>query len=266
MFFDSHSHLHDAKFDADRDAVLERAREAGVTRILTLGDTLAASRAAIALAEERPEVIAAAGIHPCSARSWDDTCAAELESLLAHPRAAVLGEIGLDYYWEKDDDAIARQQYAFREQLRLARSLGYAVSIHTRESTADVLRILREEHGGEIGGVLHCFSGTIEEAEAAMRMGFYLGVGGTSTYPKSTALRDILMRGGLSRLLIETDAPYLPPQPMRGKRNEPAFVAMTARALAELFSVTVDEVARITSRNTTEAFRLRERGMVDADV
>jgi TatD DNase family protein len=257
MLFDSHSHLHDKKFDEDRDAAIERAREAGVTRILTLGDTLGASRKAIALAEAVPEVLAAAGIHPGSANSWDDEAGAELEQLLAHPKAVVLGEIGLDYYWDKDPAVHAKQQEAFREQLRMARRLKLPVSIHSRESNGDVLRILREEHGAEIGGVLHCFQGSVEEMREGVELGFAIGVGGVITYPKSEELRAAVKALGPEHILLETDAPYLPPQPRRGRRNEPAYVAMTADVVAELFGMPRAELARMTTLNTERAFRLK---------
>lgn len=256
--FDSHCHLHDEKFRADRDEALERARAAGVTRILTLGDNIRASREAIALAEATPEVYAAAGVHPSAARSWDGETRDALRKLLEHPKAVVLGEIGLDYYWDKEPDFVRIQRVCFREQLAMARELGFAVSIHSRESNADVLDDLESERGSEIGGVLHCFNGTYEEARRGLDMGFRIGVGGTSTYPKSAELREVLKRVGLEHIIIETDSPYLPPQPRRGKRNEPAFVAMTAQYLAEFFAVPIEELAEITTRNALTAFRIKE--------
>lgn len=256
--FDSHCHFHDKKFNDDRDEAMARARDAGVTKILTLGDDLEASRKAIALADKEPEVIAAAGVHPSNAMGWNEETGSELERLLDHPQVKVLGEIGLDYYWDKDLDVHRKQHLVFREQLRLARSLGYSVSIHSRESNEDVLRILEEERGEEIGGVLHCFNGNIEEARRGLEMGFYLGVGGTATYKKSDDLRAVLKEVGPSRLLLETDAPYLPPQPRRGKRNEPAFVAMTCEIVAEALGMSPESLAEITYENTIKAFRLDE--------
>ncbi len=256
MLFDSHAHLHDTKFRKDRADVFARAREAGVTRFLTLGDSLRASREAIALAEAEEGVFAAAGIHPSSAASWDAETAGELEELLAHPKVPVLGEIGLDYYWDKDPRTIERQQICFREQLRMARRLGKPVSIHSRDSNEDVLRILAEEDAGEPGGVLHCFVGSYEEARRGVDLGFHLGVGGIATYPKLGDLRETLRRIGPDRLLLETDAPYLPPQPRRGKRNEPAFLRFTAEAIAEVLSLPLEVFAETTSRNAERALRL----------
>ncbi|MEO8376682.1 MAG: TatD family hydrolase [Candidatus Sumerlaeota bacterium] len=261
MLFDSHSHLHDKKFDQDRDEAIARAHAAGVHAILALGDTFAHSRDAIALAERSHTVFAAAGVHPCEAHEWNDDSPASLKALLANPRVIVLGEIGLDFYWDKKEAALKQQHRAFREQLEIAREGKFAVSIHCRDSTAAVLAVLEEMRASDIGGVLHCFSGSDDEARRALKLGFYIGVGGTSTYPKSQALRDTLKMVGINHLLVETDAPYLAPQAHRGKRNEPAFVADTANALAQTLGVTAEEVAEKSWANTLKAFRIAERGV-----
>lgn len=229
--------------------------------ILTLGDTLAASRAAIALARAHRGVMAAAGIHPCNARCWDGEVEAELERLLADPDVVVLGEIGLDYYWDKAPDFIAIQHEAFRAQLRMARRLGFAVSIHARDSNDDVLAILAEEHAEEIGGVLHCFNGSYEQARRGLDLGFHIGVGGTSTFPKAGDLRDVIRKVGVEHLVVETDAPYLAPQAMRGKRNEPAFVAETARALAATLGLAPEELAEKTFENGLRALKIPARAL-----
>jgi len=256
MLIDSHCHLHDAKFDTDRPDAIARARAAGVGCILTLGDTLEASRAAMALAAAEPMVLAAAGVHPCNAEWWSDDVAVELEALLATGGVAVLGEIGIDYYWVKEQPARDHQRRAFREQLAMARRLGYAVSIHARESLDHVLEDLEAERASEIGGVLHCFNGDWNQARRGLDMGMAIGVGGTSTYPKSIELRDVIRRVGIGSIVLETDAPYLAPQKQRGKRNEPAFVAHVAAAMGELFGLPVEEVARVTSDNARRALKL----------
>lgn len=260
MLFDSHSHLHDRKFNEDRQETITRAREAGVTRILTLGDTITASRAAIELAHEVPEVVAAAGIHPGNAECWNEDIEEALLTQLTDPAVVVLGEIGLDYYWVKDPNERAHQRMVFRRQLAIARELKYAVSIHARECLDEVLEDLALEKGEEIGGVLHCFNGDPDQARIGLDMGFYLGVGGTSTYPKSKELREVIKTVGIDHLLVETDSPYLPPQPKRGKRNEPAYVRMTSEALAELLELSLEEVAARTWKNTVDAFRLTPDG------
>jgi len=257
--FDTHSHFHDHKFDTDRAEALGRARAAGVQLILSLGDSLAASRAAIQLSQDNPGVLAAAGIHPQNARCWDAETAEQLELLLEDPAVAVLGEIGLDYYWDRSPEFLRQQHEAFRAQLQIAKRRGFAVSIHSRECNDEVLQVLEEENGSEIGGVLHCFNGTYEQARRGIDMGFVLGVGGTSTYPKSGDLRDVLRRVGIAHLVVETDAPYLPPQAYRGKRNEPAFVADTAKALAATLGLDPAEVAERTYQNGLKALRIPSR-------
>jgi TatD DNase family protein len=256
--FDSHSHLHDEKFLADREEVIENARQAGVRRILTLGDTIHASRQAIALAEATPEVIAAAGVHPSAARSWDEEIAAELEKLLAHPKVLVLGEIGLDYYWDKDEETHRLQRQAFRDQLTMARRLNLPVSIHARDANGDTLDDVEACGGTDIGGVLHCFNGSYDEARRALDLGLYIGVTGVATYPKAGDLREVLEKVGPGKLLLETDCPYLPPQPKRGRRNEPAYIAMTCELLAKFFNMPAEELAELTYENTLKAFRLDE--------
>ncbi len=258
MLFDSHCHLHDQKFDADRDEVLTRAHDSGVSAILTLGDTLKASRAAIQLAENEPSVYAAAGIHPCNANCWEDETEDELRQLLNHERVIVLGEIGLDYYWDKDPAVLEKQRQCFRRQLQIARETGYPVSIHCRESTEEVLSILKEEKGEEIGGVLHCFSGSLEQARRGVELGFYLGVGGTSTFKKSHDLREVIKAIGLEHIVIETDSPYLAPQPKRGKRNEPSYVAFVASIISEYLKIPYNEFAELTMANTLKAFKMKE--------
>ncbi len=258
MLFDSHSHVHGEKFQSDRDDALARAREEGVERILTLGVNIRESREAIDLARNEQGILAAAGIHPSDAACWDEEIANSLEELLGDPNVAVLGEIGLDYYWDKDPDVLAKQRECFRDQLAMARRLGFAVSIHCRDSNDDVLEDLESHHGEEIGGVLHCFAGTWEQAKRGLDLGFYIGVGGTSTYPKSQELRDVLVKVGVDRIVLETDAPYLAPQGLRGKRNEPAFMATTAKQVAEFMGVSFDELSEKTFQNTIKALKLND--------
>lgn len=260
MLIDSHSHLHDKKFDHDRTEAISRAVTAGVTRILSLGDNLANSRKAIALAESSPHVIAAAGVHPSDVGCWDDETERELEALLDHPRVGVLGEIGLDYYWDKDPAVHARQKVAFRAQLAMARRRGLSVSIHTRNSVDDVLAILAEEESRGVGGVLHCFNGDYRQARAGVDLGYALGVGGTSTYPNSGDLREVLKRIGVEHLVLETDAPYLPPQQHRGKRNEPAYVALVAAYAGAWLGLSAEAVAERTTANAVKALRLQRFG------
>ncbi len=254
MFFDSHAHLHDAKFERDIERVLDRARVAGVTRVITLGDNLASSRRAFSLSQRAPEVLAAVGVHPHAAAEWNGDSEKVLRELADSRRVVAIGEIGLDYHHHKFGHD--KQRDVFRRQLAIARDLHLPVSMHCRESYADLIEDLRTERGPEIGGVCHCFSGTLADARAFVEMGFVLGVGGTITYPNAGELRDVIKAIGIQHIILETDAPYLAPQSKRGRRNEPANLPIAAKALAQLLGETYRDVARVTTYNTERAFKL----------
>ena len=244
---DSHCHLDDKQFDADREAVIERALPAGVTCMLTVGtgDGPPDLEAGIRLAEAHECLWATVGGHPHDARKAGPETWRKLEQLAAHPKVVAVGEIGLDYHY--DNSPRDQQQAAFIEQLRIARELAKPIVIHTREAWDDTWRLLEEHWQGV--GIMHCFSGGPEEARRALDMGFYLAFGGVVTYPKADGVREAAKLTPLDRLLIETDAPYLAPVPHRGKRNEPAYIVETARRLAELRGDSVDELASATARN-----------------
>lgn len=249
---DSHAHLDSGQFNDDREAVIQRAVEAGLSHILTIGCDLDSSRQSVRLAEQYPMVYAAVGVHPHDAGEIDENALAVLKTLLDHPKVMALGEIGLDYFRNRAPRDV--QQAAFRRQLRLASELGKPVIIHDREAHADVLRILQEENAAATGGVLHCFSGDLEMARDCLEMGFYLSFPGVITYPKNSELREIVAALPIERLLVETDCPYLAPQAYRGKRNEPAYVRRIADKLAEIKGLSIADVARITSRNCHDLF------------
>ena len=250
---DTHCHLDLEQFDPDRDEVLERARQAGVTRILVPATDLPSSRRAIALAEKHAEVRAAVGVHPNSAGDFSAETVAKLRDLAQHPKVDAIGEIGIDLYWQTV--SLENQQRAFRAQLDLAAELGRPVIIHDREAHAEVMAGL-SAGSPAAGVVLHSFSGDAELAQEALAAGYYLGVDGPLTYKKNEALRAIFAAAPLERILIETDAPYLTPQPRRGNRNEPAFVRFVAETIAKVKDVELAEVARVTSANVKKLFRI----------
>ena len=252
MLVDTHCHLDLEHFDADREAVVERARAAGVTRILIPGIDLAACRHAVALAEQYAEVYAAVGIHPNSTADFSEETLAELRDLARHPKVVAVGEIGIDLYWKTVPLEI--QERAFRGQLALAAELERPVIIHDREAHAEVMAVLTEL-APPAGVVLHSFSGDGTMAEAALAAGCYLGVDGPLTYKKNDELRAIFARAPEDRILIETDAPYLPPQPRRGQRNEPAFVAYVAEKLAEVRGTTLAALGPALAANAARLFR-----------
>jgi TatD DNase family protein len=272
---DTHCHLDFNKFDQDRAAVIERARQAGVRRIVVPALDLESSRAAVQLAANAPDIYAGVGFHPTDAEKWNGSSHEDLKRLITSDtpqnRIVAIGEIGIDYYWVKEPAARAWQVEALRLQLELAQEVDKPVIIHMREeedawfgqATVDLLRILAEWHQrlqaekhplAERPGVLHSFNGTLETAQKAMELNFYIGVTGPVTYKNAEEKRRIVRALPLERLLIETDAPFLTPVPHRGKRNEPAFVVHIADKIAEIHNTTREQVAEITTTNAARLF------------
>jgi TatD DNase family protein len=249
---DTHCHLDLKEFDPDREAVLQRAREAGVSRVLVPATDLAGSRRVVAMAERHPELRAAVGLHPNQAAEFSVETIAELRDLAQHPKVDAIGEIGIDLYWHTV--ALNQQQQAFRAQLELASELDRPAIIHDRDAHAEVMAGLREA-APRAGVVLHAFSGDEALADQALAAGYYLGVDGPLTYKKSEALRAVFRAAPLDRILIETDAPYLTPQARRGNRNEPAFVRYVAEKLAEVRGSSFEQVAAATTANAARLFR-----------
>jgi TatD DNase family protein len=255
---DSHCHLADEAFEADLDAVVERARAAGVRSVLCIlaaGDEAEAARAA-RLRGIWPEACFGAGVHPHQAKDFSAAGAAEAavrRSLADGRTIRAIGEIGLDYHYDFSPRDVQHQ--VFREQVRLAREVKLPIVIHTREATDDTIAILREEGGGEVRGVFHCFTGDRREAEAVLALGFHLSFSGIVTFPKAAELRDVARETPVDRLLVETDAPFLAPVPHRGKRNEPAFVPLVVDAIASVRSEPAAEVAAAASRTFEALFR-----------
>ncbi len=258
MLIDSHAHLDDARYDGDRDAVIARAREAGVEIFITIGCDLATSRSAVALAERYPFVYATVGVHPHEVKHIGDDWYEELRRLAQHPKVVGYGEIGLDYHYNYSPPKLQRER--FREQVGIAKDLGLPLSIHSREAQEDTIAILREEKAGTVGGVFHCFTGDAWLAKDALDLGFYLSFSGVLTFQNASMLRDIAKTVPMDRLLVETDCPYLTPAPHRGKRNEPSFVTLVAEKLAEVRTeseaLDVEQVGRITADNTRRLFKI----------
>lgn len=259
QFIDSHCHIDGPEYDADRDQVIARAREAAVTTMLNVGTGDPHSGAferAVELAETHDEIYAAVGVHPHDAKLFDDAAEERLAGLVRKSRRVVAwGEIGLDYHYDHSPRDVQRE--VFRRQLSLARELNLPVIVHSREADEDTIGILREKLSDyERGGVMHCFGGSMQMAREAIDLGFYISFAGNLTFKKAEDLRDIARQLSLDRLMVETDCPYLTPVPFRGKRNEPARVVETARCLAELQGRELSEVAQITSENFARLFRL----------
>jgi TatD DNase family protein len=256
---DSHCHLDQDAFDADREAVIARARDAGVERLVTIGagGTLASNRAAIALAEAHPDVFAAVAVHPHDAKEISEATYEELRRMWTHPKVVAVGETGLDYYY--GHSPAETQRAHLRRFVCEAGRAGLPLVIHCRDAFADVLAILRDEAAGAAAGVIHCFSGTATDAEAFLALGFSLSFSGIVTFKNADALRAVVRATPLDRLLIETDAPFLAPVPFRGKRNEPALVRHVAEEVARVTGRQLGEIASITTQNAERVFRLPRR-------
>lgn len=254
MFFDSHVHLDDPRFEGEVGAVLDRARQARVTAMVNAGSDLASSRRGVELARQYPgRVYAAVGIHPHEAKTFGPASLRELTRLLAEPGTVAVGEIGLDYHYDLSPRDV--QKRVMREQLDLAASEGFPVIIHSREAARDTMDILAA-YTGRLSGVMHCFSGSWETACELLNRGFYLGFDGPVTFKNAERICAVAAKVPLNRLLIETDCPYLSPEPFRGRRNEPAYVVNVARRLAELKGISVEELAAVTANNAQALFRI----------
>jgi TatD DNase family protein len=255
MLIDTHTHLDDARYNGDRDAVIARAREAGVDAFVTIGCDLATSQAAVQLADRHPFVYASIGVHPHEVKHIGDGWYDEFRRLAHHKKVVAYGEIGLDYHYNHSSPKEQRER--FREQIQLARELALPVIIHTREAQDDTIAILKEEKASEIGGVFHCFSGDAWLAKDALELGFYLSFSGILTFQNAAILREIAATIPLDRLLIETDCPYLTPTPYRGQRNEPAYVAQVAKQLAALHpTLSEEDIGRTTTENARRLFKI----------
>ena len=253
MLIDTHTHLDDPRYDADRDTTIERARHAGVGAFVTIGCDLATSRSAVTLADHHPDIYASIGVHPHEVKHIADGWYDELRRLAQNQKVVAYGEIGLDYHY--NHSAPKEQRERFREQVQLARELRLPVIIHTREAQEDTISILKEEKAAEVGGVFHCFSGDAWLAKDALDLGFYLSFSGILTFQNASMLRDIAKQTPLDRVLIETDCPYLTPVPHRGKRNEPAFVSHVAQQLAEIHpELSLDQISQATTENAKRLF------------
>ncbi len=255
---DAHAHLDEPQLRDHKEAVLQRAREAGVKLIVNVGIGRENSRRVVATADRYPEVFATVGVHPHGVAALTTEDLPALAQLATHPKVVAVGEIGLDFYRRRSPEKV--QKLWFREQLAWAHELGKIVVIHTRDATETTLKILQEERRHLVGGIMHCFLGNLSEAQAFLDLGFYLSFSGVLTFPKAEPLRQVARRLPLDRLLVETDCPYLAPQPWRGRLNEPAYVTATAATLAQLHDLSLEEMARLTWRNTLAVFGLDGEG------
>lgn len=258
MLIDTHVHLDDPRYDPDRDAMFQRAHEAGVEKFVTIGCDLSTSYAAVQLAKNQTNVYATIGVHPHEVKRIEANWYKEFSQLAHQPKVVAFGEIGLDYHYDHSPRETQRQR--FREQIQLAQSLSLPLVIHTREAQEDTMAILHEEQAEKTGGVFHCFSEDLAFAKRALDLGFYLSFSGIITFRNASQLREVIRTVPDDRLLIETDAPYLTPAPYRGKRNESAYVTYVAEQIAELkygdSKAGLARVAELTTKNACQLFKI----------
>lgn len=253
-FIDSHVHLDDERFDEDREELIKSLYENDIETVLNLGSDLNTSKLSAKLADEYPFVYAAVGCHPHDSKYMNDDTMHSFRELAKNKKVIGIGEIGLDYYYDNSDREI--QRLWFREQIRLSKELDLPYIVHDRDAHEDVFNIIKEEHCSATRGILHCYSGSVEMAREFMKLGFYISLGGPVTFKKSKTPKLVAKEIPIDRLLIETDCPYLTPEPFRGKRNEPKYVRYVAEEIAGIREVQVSEIAEKTKLNFKNLFNL----------
>ena len=257
MIIDTHAHYDDEKFDEDREELLLSLKDAGIERVINMGTCVKTSREAVKLAKTYAPVYAAVGIHPEEIADPDESRTEEIRALAGEEKVVMIGEIGLDYYWVKDNKE--EQKRVFREQLKLAAELDLPVSVHSRDAAEDTLTVITEEvalakeKGQRLTGIIHCFGYSPEMAESFVKLGFLIGIGGVVTFKNSKKLKETVKEIPLEKLVLETDAPYLAPEPFRGKRNSSIFLPYVAETIAQIKGITREEVEKVTTEN---AYRL----------
>ncbi|WP_404450792.1 TatD family hydrolase [Virgibacillus necropolis] len=254
MLFDTHVHLNARQFEEDREEVIKRAFDAGVTQMVVVGFDRETIPLAIEIAEQHDTIYAAVGWHPVDAIDMTEGDLAWIEELSAHPKVVAIGEMGLDYHWDKSPKDI--QKEVFRKQIRLAKKINMPIIIHNREATEDIIEILQEESAKEIGGIMHCYNDSVAYLQACLDMNFYISLGGPVTFKNATDPKEVAVEVPLDRILVETDAPFLAPHPNRGKRNEPSYVTLVAEKIAELRRISVEELSEITTENARRFFQI----------
>ncbi|GLB61543.1 TatD family hydrolase [Cytobacillus sp. NCCP-133] len=252
MFFDTHAHLNAEEYNEDLKEVIDRALSEGVSNIVVVGFDRPTIEKAMELTDKYDFIYASVGWHPVDAIDMTDEDLQWIEDLSQHPKVVALGEMGLDYYWDKSPKDV--QKEVFRKQIQLAKKVKLPIVIHNRDATADIVEILKEEGAGEVGGIMHCFSGSPETAKECVDMNFYISLGGPVTFKNAKKPKEVADVIPLDKLLIETDCPFLTPHPFRGKRNEPSYVKLVAEQIADIKEISVEEVARATAENAKKLF------------
>lgn len=254
LIFDTHAHYDDSAFQEDQQSLLEQFQELGIGAVTDPGSTYESLERIVALTQRYPWIYGAMGIHPSECADMTEDWLLEIEEKMRLPQMVSIGEIGLDYHWEEPEKE--KQQYWFRQQLRLAERIDRPVIIHSRDAAEDTLRILREENACSVGGVIHCYSYSPQLAQSFLDLGFYVGVGGVVTFKNGKKLKETVRQIPLERIVLETDSPYMAPEPHRGERNSSLFLRYVIREIAELKEITAEEVMQQTWENACRLYRL----------
>ncbi|TYS61766.1 TatD family deoxyribonuclease [Sutcliffiella horikoshii] len=255
MLFDTHVHLNADQYEEDLQEVINRAQAEQVTNMVVVGFDRKTITRAMELVEKYDFLYAAVGWHPVDAIDMTEEDLAWIEDLASHEKVVAIGEMGLDYHWDKSPKDV--QKEVFRKQIQLAKKVKLPIVIHNRDATADVVQILKEEDAKEVGGIMHCFTGSLEVAKECMEMNFFISFGGPVTFKNAKKPKEVVKEIPMEKLLIETDCPYLTPHPYRGKRNEPGYVRLVAEQIAELKELTIEEVAEKTTANAKKLFGIK---------
>ena len=252
MIFDTHTHYDDQAFDEDKEILLGRLKEEGIDTVVNIGASIRTSKSTLKLAEQYPFIYAAIGVHPNETAELNEQHLDWLRDTAKHPRVVAIGEIGLDYYWKEPDREI--QKFWFARQLDLAKEVHLPVVIHSRDAAQDTLDIMKEHAPHEAGGVIHCFSYGKELAKEYLDMGFYIGIGGVVTFKNAKKLKEVVESMPMDRMVLETDCPYLSPEPLRGKRNSSLHLSYVVKAVSEIKGISQEEVMEITSANACRLY------------
>ena len=255
MIFETHAHYDDEQFDSGREALLASLPDCGIKRVVNIGASIASTRNSIELAEKYDYIYAAVGVHPSEISELNEERFAWLRELTKLEKVVAVGEIGLDYYWDKEPEVQELQRYWFKRQMDLAREEGLPIVVHSRDAAEDTLRVMKEAHAEEIPGAIHCYSYSPEMAVEFVKMGYYIGVGGVVTFKNAKKLKETVEKIPLERILLETDCPYMAPEPHRGKRNDSTYIPYIVEKIAELKQVTPEEVEQITWQNAMNFYR-----------
>ncbi len=261
MIFETHAHYEDVRFDEDREEILGNLGNNGIEKVVNVGSTFETSKTSIVLAEKYSHVYAAIGVHPSEIDCLNESVYEWLQANASHPKVVSIGEIGLDYYWEKEQDKRDKQKEAFIRQMEIAGEVKLPIIVHSRDAAADTLELMKTHNAHEIPGVIHCYGYSVEMAREFVKMGYYIGIGGVVTFKNARVLKEVATEIPLEHLVVETDCPYMAPEPHRGKRNSSLYLPYVVEQIAELKGVTAEEVMKVTRENGYKLFsKIKEKG------